>query len=171
MLAEALILSKLDYCNVLFHHLPSYMIMRMQKLQNATAGFVLNKFANIHDITALRWLPIIERIESSILKLAFKGLHHRNMPIHMQIRVKTRQANLRNKDDGPIIFAERHGGEFVEDAAKLFNELHAKVRSETNLASLKKFLIDKAVARTLFDKKKQQQQNFILYVAIGRRTM
>ena len=155
MLSEALILSKLDYCNVLFHHLPSYMIMRMQKLQNATAGFVLNKFANIHDITALRWLPIIERIESSILKLAFKGLHHRNMPIHMQIRVKTRQANLRNKDDGPMIFAERHDGEFVEDAAKLFNELPANVRSDTNLASfstaIKKFLIDKAVARTLFD--------------------
>ena len=86
------------------------------------------------DITALRWLPIIERIESSILELAFKGLHHRNMPIHMQIRVKTRQVNLRNKDDGPMIFEERHDGEFVEDAAKLFNELPANVRSETKLS-------------------------------------
>ena len=70
----------------------------------------------------------------------------------MQIRVKTRQANLRNKDDGPTIFAERHDGEFVEDAAKLFNELPANVRSDTNFSTaIKKFLIDKAVARTLFD--------------------
>ena len=38
-LAEALILSKLDYCNVSYHGMPDY-LRRLQKVENAEAGFV-----------------------------------------------------------------------------------------------------------------------------------
>jgi len=61
-LAESLILSRLDYCNALFHKLPSYTKNQIQKVQNVVAGFVLNKYANINDVTNLKWLPIEERI-------------------------------------------------------------------------------------------------------------
>ena len=39
-LAEALTLSKLDYCNVLYHGMADYLIRRLQKVENAAAGFV-----------------------------------------------------------------------------------------------------------------------------------
>ena len=45
----------------------------MQKTQNATARFVTGKFVNVNDVITLGWLPIKERIESSIGKLAYNN--------------------------------------------------------------------------------------------------
>ena len=39
-LVESLMLSKIDYCNVLFKRLPKYQIKRVNKLIQACAGFV-----------------------------------------------------------------------------------------------------------------------------------
>ena len=61
-LAEALILSKLDYCNVLYHGMPDYLIRRLQKVENAAAGFVQGRYANAENVLALNWLPVKERI-------------------------------------------------------------------------------------------------------------
>ena len=49
-LAESLILSKLDYYNKLLFEIPKCMKQQLQKVQNAAAGFALNKYANINDI-------------------------------------------------------------------------------------------------------------------------
>ena len=37
-LAEALILSKINYCNVVYGQLPKYLTNRLQRVQNTTAG-------------------------------------------------------------------------------------------------------------------------------------
>ena len=39
-LAEALILSKINYCNVVYGQFPKYLISRLQRVQNTTAGYV-----------------------------------------------------------------------------------------------------------------------------------
>ena len=72
-LAEMMILSKIDYCNSLFHNSSQHLINRLQKVQNCAAGFVLNKFSRIDDVIELGWLPIQERINYSLCKLAFKS--------------------------------------------------------------------------------------------------
>ena len=41
-LAETLILSKISYCIVAYAQLPNYQINRLQRIQNAAAGYVLN---------------------------------------------------------------------------------------------------------------------------------
>ena len=74
-LAESLILSKLGYCNVLFDNILVYMMNQLQKKQNATVGFVLNKNAKIKNVLKLKWLTIEERIELSTLIFLFKALH------------------------------------------------------------------------------------------------
>ena len=46
-LAEALILSKINYCNVVYGQLPNYLINRFQRVQNTTAGYVYGRYAKM----------------------------------------------------------------------------------------------------------------------------
>ena len=41
-----------------FYPLPVYQEKRLQRLQNAYAGFVTRKFAGLEDIIKLNWLPV-----------------------------------------------------------------------------------------------------------------
>ena len=69
-LAEALILSKINYCNVVYGQLPKYLINRLQRVQSTTAGYIYGCYAKMLDIINLNWLPIEENIEMNTVKLA-----------------------------------------------------------------------------------------------------
>ena len=71
-LVESLVLSKLDYCNLVFGAMPDYQLKRLQRVQDMCAGYVLSRYATVADLKELRWLPIKERLEHSIAKLAHK---------------------------------------------------------------------------------------------------
>ena len=43
-LAEALILSKIDYGSVVYQNVPKFLIKRLQKVQTISAGYVLNRY-------------------------------------------------------------------------------------------------------------------------------
>ena len=62
MLAESLILSRINYGIVLYKKALAYLIKRIQRLQNAAAGYVLMRYSNEKDVISLNWLPIIELI-------------------------------------------------------------------------------------------------------------
>ena len=59
-LAETLILSKLDYCDIVFH-LPDNHLKRLQRVQCAAASFVTRKCSNQESVLKLGWLPLEER--------------------------------------------------------------------------------------------------------------
>ena len=70
--------SKADYCNVLFTGLPSYLIKRLQAVQNHAARVVTmtRKFDRITPVLAsLHWLPVEQRIIYKLCMLVFKSLH------------------------------------------------------------------------------------------------
>ena len=75
ILAEALILSKIDYGSIVYQKVPKFLIKRLQKIQTISAGYVLNRYAKECDVIKLVWLSIIERFEFNTTKLAFKALH------------------------------------------------------------------------------------------------
>ena len=80
VLANALVHSKLDYCNSLLNGLPKTSLVRIQYVQNALARVVCNttKFS-FHTSTLLKslhWLPISERINFKIASLTFKVLNY-----------------------------------------------------------------------------------------------
>ncbi len=87
-LAEVLVLSKLDYCNVLYNALATYLMKRLQGIQNAEAGFVQGRYANTENVLDTKWLPVKERIELSIAKFTFKSLHFDNWPLYLSVNVK-----------------------------------------------------------------------------------
>ena len=61
-------------CSVV-HPLPAFQLQRLQRLQNACAGFVTRRFAGVEDAAKLNWLPVNTNVELNILNLAHKSLY------------------------------------------------------------------------------------------------
>ena len=91
-LAEVLILSSLDYCNVLYNALPTYLI-KCCRVQNAAACtcFVQDRFANTKSVLDMKWLRVKERIDLSIAKYTLKSLHFDNWPFYLSVQKASRK--------------------------------------------------------------------------------
>ncbi len=75
LLVQALVLSRLDYCNALLAGLPASSIKPLQLIQNAAARFIFNEPKRTH-VTPLfinlHWLPIAARIKFKALMFAYR---------------------------------------------------------------------------------------------------
>ena len=91
-IAVALVSSKLDYCNSLFHNIAEKDIARSQRVQNCLAGVVTKapRFSRVLPIlNQLHWLPVKFRIHFKIctkkttnLHISLTYLFGRNAPLH-----------------------------------------------------------------------------------------
>ena len=76
-LVHAFITSRLDYCNSILFGVNSYLLDKLQHVQNAAARLITRtrKFDHITPVLKeLHWLPIRKRIDFKILLLVFKAL-------------------------------------------------------------------------------------------------
>ncbi len=75
LLVQALVISRLDYCNALLAGLPSNTIKPLQMIQNAAARLVFNE-PKITHVTplfiTLHWLAVAARIKFKTLMLAYR---------------------------------------------------------------------------------------------------
>ncbi len=75
LLIQALVLSRLDYCNALLAGLPASSIKPLQLTQNTAARLIFNESKSMH-VTPLfinlHWLPIAARIKFKALMFAYK---------------------------------------------------------------------------------------------------
>ncbi len=73
LLVQALVISRLDYCNALLAGLPSNTIKPLQMIQNAAARLVFNEPKRAHVtplFVSLHWLPVAARIQFKTLMLS-----------------------------------------------------------------------------------------------------
>ncbi len=75
LLVQALVISRLDYCNALLAGLPSNTIKPQQMIQNAAARLVFNEPKRAHVtplFVSLHWLPVAARIQFKTLMIAYR---------------------------------------------------------------------------------------------------
>ena len=75
MLVNSRLISQLDYCIAVYYGLPSYLILRLQKVQNTAARLIscTHKYDHITPVLIeLHWLPIEYRLKFKILLHVFK---------------------------------------------------------------------------------------------------
>ena len=122
-------LSKLDYCNTIFHPLPQYQIKIMLSASYITcAAFVLRHHTKLSDVINLNWLPIRERIELGLFQMTYKSLYYEGWPNHLQLEFqRSCSYNLRSSDD-PRLSVPRETDTFKSMAARSLNSLPDRVR-------------------------------------------
>ncbi len=75
LLVQALVISRLDYCNALLAGLPSCTIKPLQMIQNAAARLVFSEPKSAHVtplFISLHWLPVAARIKFKTLMFAYR---------------------------------------------------------------------------------------------------
>ena len=153
VIANALVSSRLDYCNSLFRSLSSRNATRLQYVQNALARFVTGASKYTHITSTLRtlhWLPIRQRIIFKTLVLVYKYLttgQPKYFAPYLSLyksAMNTRRSNPKNLFlQVPHYCASIHkskvhfNNSFSYDAPKLWNDLPHDIRSAPNLSCFK----------------------------------
>ena len=117
-LVESLILSKIGYASPVFYPLPVYQQKRLQRLQNACAGFV-RKFARQEDLATLNWLSISKRMDFNILKLTYKALHDDPFPEYLRLSLHCVNAYRLRSSSAPVLSIPKESGTLFKTQLQL----------------------------------------------------
>ena len=85
-LVGSLILSKLDYCDVVYYALPSKLLKRLQRVQSSAVCFITGKFSREEEVLKLGWLPMMERRDWHLLIATFKALNDQRWPEYASLK-------------------------------------------------------------------------------------
>ena len=153
VIGNALVSSRLDYCNSRFRSLSSRNATRLQYVQIALALFVTGASKYIHITSTLRtlhWLPIRQRIIFKTLVLVYKYLTTGQPKYFAPYRFLYKSAmNTRRSNPQNLLLQVPHycasihkskvhfNNSFSYDAPKLWNDLPHDIRSAPNLSCFK----------------------------------
>ena len=155
-LANALVSSRLDYCNSLFRSLSCKDLNRLQCIQNTLARIVCNtsKYSHITPVLkSLHWLPVKFRSIFKTCTIIYKHLHT-GLPKYLSpyispytCSVNTRRSNPTNHFlNKPEFVKTLHTSKthfdnsFAWDGPDLWNSLPYNVRTASSLYSFRRLL-------------------------------
>ncbi len=149
LLVQALVLSRLDYCNALLAGLPACTIKPLQLIQNAAARVVFNEPKKAHVtplFIRLHWLPIAARIKFKVLMFAYKTTTGA-APIYLNLLVQTYapSRSLRSASERRLVVPSQRGTKslsrtFSWTVPSWWNDLPISIRTAESLAIFKKHL-------------------------------
>ena len=136
---------------MVYGQLPKYLINRLQRVQNTTAGYVYGRYAKTLDVINLNWLPIEEDIEMNTVKLTQKPLKDELWPDYLKLALIERKRNLRSSNLGPMI---KQGDDYTfQQQATVYNNMSKDFKEINDFKAfsrkIKGFFMDKALARVL----------------------
>ena len=98
MFVTSFILSKLDYCNALYMKVNKILLIKLQKVQNTAARFVLGatrRTASTNELLKkLHWLPVYRRIRFKICCFMFRVFHNWNCADYLYNLFKKNSASV-----------------------------------------------------------------------------
>ena len=152
-LANALVTSRIDYCNALLYGISAKQSRRLQLVQNTLCRIInhLPKYSRIsRELKLLHWLPVKQRITFKILVFTYKALHTHQPPYISSLlnpyscNRQTRRSNPDNKYlhtpryQQKIHKSRNHFDWSFEIAApSLWNSLPPHVRTAPSLSSFR----------------------------------
>ena len=154
--ANAMVSSRLDYCNTLFRGSSGFNQYKLQSIQNTLACIVTNhgKYAHVTPILQkLHWLPVRYRCIFKTATLVYKFLHS-GSPSYFEPFLSFSSCPYSTRHSHPdrqyltvppfhsSVFrsAKHFGHSFAFDAPKIWNDLPQDVRGATSVASFRKKL-------------------------------
>ena len=142
---QALVLSKLDYCNSLLKGTSEYNLNKLQRIQNMACQ-VINNLKKHDSITShlqdLHWLRICERINNKILMMVFK-CKHKLAPSYLQELISfeyNRPLRLAANHDIPVVKGNTtlvHNSSFKSIGPRLWNALPTNIKAIDTLSEFK----------------------------------
>ena len=148
LIVQALVISRLDYCNAILVGAPNHVIVKLQRVLNAAARLV-SMVPRDTSITAvlkdLHWLPMKQRIQFKVAVLVFKALHD-EAPVYMKdmLAIYTPPRALRSANKH-LLTVKRTRTEigkraFSVAAPILWNSLPEKIKSSESITCFRKNL-------------------------------
>ncbi len=165
LLVQALVISRLDYCNALLAGLPSNTIKPLQMIQNAAARLVFNEPKRAHVtplFVSLHWLPVAARIQFKTLMLAYRTTtgsaptyFHSLLRIyipsrspayfHSLLRIYIPSRSLRSASERRLVVTSQRGSKSLSRTFSFtvpgwWNDLPTLIRNAGSLSIFKKQL-------------------------------
>ncbi len=176
LLVQALVISRLDYCNALLAGLPSNTTKPLQMIQNAAARLVFNEPKRAHVtplFVSLHWLPVAARIQFKTLMLAYKTTTG-SAPtyFHSLLRIYIPSRSLRSASERRLVVPSQRGSKSLSRTFSFtipgcWNDLPTPIRNAGSLSTFKQQLKNSSLS-TLLDfiiKKKKKKKK--IYVSIS----
>ena len=147
-IAVALVSSKLDYCNSLFHNMPVKDIARLQRVQNCLAKGVTWAPRFSRSIPILYWLPIKFRIHFKICTITFRTINmlKDNQPAYLAdllVRPKfSKYPRSTNSNRFVVLRIKTDTGSraFSTSGPALWNDLPVSIRNIETIRTFRKLL-------------------------------
>ena len=145
ILANALVHTKLDYCNSLYYSLPNSSIHRLQLVQNSLARVVIPSTLRHHHITPvlkrLHWLPVEQRIKYKIASITYKTLHNQ-LPSYLYELLSPVAQSGRRSSSNKLLNIQRVNTisglrSFFSSAPRIWNYLPTALRLSPTYSSFR----------------------------------
>ena len=150
-IVEAVMMSRIDYCNSLLVGVPSTQLSKLQRLQNAAARLVSNvaKYDHITPtLVNLHWLPATYRVNFKIAMLAHKCIYG-NAPEYLKDLIKVKSTTRYNLRSDVEMILEDYSARskktlgdrsFKVAAPRIWNILPKDISKQDNYYTFKKQL-------------------------------
>ena len=152
-LIHSFVLSRVDYCNSIYNHLPRYLLKKLQSIINRAARVVFSlpsRTPTTPYLIELHWLPVTARIEFKLCLLAYKALKFREPRYLVELlnsRDRDLGVSLRSDSDPHCLYEPRAVGErsfadrcFSYTAPRLYNRLPSEIKELETVDAFKKHL-------------------------------
>ncbi|CAM4660290.1 unnamed protein product [Leuciscus chuanchicus] len=149
LIIQALVISRLDYCNALLAGLPACATKPLQMIQNAAARLVFNEPKRAHVtplFTSLHWLPLAARIKFKALTLAYRTITG-SAPsyFHSLLRVYIPTRHLRSVNERRLVVPSQKATKSLSRTFSFtvpfwWNALPTLIRNAESLTTFKRQL-------------------------------